>query len=79
MNAPHVIRILKKGADGGLEKLERIQPGYPIMTERSDPFAYMYVPVGRMGNLTVTVVGVLGKEAYDRAFSTYAAWVEGMD
>ena len=78
-SAPHVIRILRKGADGGLQKLKPIQPGDPVMTERSDPLAYMYVPVGRMGNLTVTVVGVLGKEAYERAFTAYAQWIEGMD
>ena len=74
-----MIRILRKGADGGLQKLKPIQPGDPVMTERSDPLAYMYVPVGRMGNLTVTVVGVLGKEAYERAFTAYAQWIEGMD
>jgi hypothetical protein len=36
----------------------------------------MYVPVGRMGNLTVTVVGILGKEAFQRNFSDYVTWVE---
>ena len=78
-SAPHVIRILRKGADGGLQKLKRIAPEDPVIIERSDAHAYMYVPVGRMGNLTVTVVGVLGKEAYERAFIPYAQWVEGMD
>jgi hypothetical protein len=73
---PYVIRILKKRPDGGLKKLERVQPGHPVLTERSNPEGYMYVPVGRMGNLTVTVIGILGKEAFERNFREYAEWVE---
>lgn len=75
--APHVIRILKKGSDGGLQNLERIQPGHPELIERSNLDGFMYVPVGRVGNLTVTVIGILGKETFDRNFGEYAAWVEG--
>lgn len=74
--APHVIRILKKGADGGLQNLERIQPGHPELTERSRLDGFMYVPVGRVGNLTVTVIGILGKETFERNFRDYADWVE---
>ena len=74
--APHVIRILKKSSDGGLQNLERIQPGHPDLTERSNLDGFMYVPVGRVGNLTVTVIGVLGKETFERNFGEYAAWVE---
>ena len=73
---PQVIRILKKRPDGGLQKLEPIQPAHPDLTERTKPDGYMYVPVGRMGNLTVTVVGILGKEAFDRNFSEYVTWVK---
>ena len=73
---PCVIRILKKRPDGGLQKLERIAPAHPDLTERTRPEGYMYVPVGRMGNLTVTVVGILGKEAFQRNFSDYVTWVE---
>ena len=73
---PCVIRILKKRPDGGLQRLERIAPGHPDLTERTRPEGYMYVPVGRMGNLTVTVVGILGKEAFQRNFSDYVTWVE---
>ena len=43
---PHTIRILKKGADGGLQNLERIQPGHPDLTERSKLDGFTYVPVG---------------------------------
>ena len=74
--APHVIRILKKGADGGLQNLERIQAGHPDLTERSKMDGFMYVPVGRVGNLSITVVGILGKEAFRRNFKEFADWVE---
>lgn len=73
---PYVIRILKKRPDGGLQKLDRVQPAHPVLMERSNPDSYMFVPVGRMGNLTVTVVGILGKEAFERNFREYADWVE---
>lgn len=73
---PHVIRILRKRPDGGLEKLERLRPEHPGLLERSHTRGYMYVPVGRMGNLTVTVIGILGKEAFERNFREYAEWVE---
>ena len=73
---PHVIRILRKRPDGGLEKLERLVAGHPALLERSHTRGYMYVPVGRMGNLTVTVIGILGKEAFERNFRDYAEWVE---
>jgi hypothetical protein len=74
--APHAIRILKKGSDGGLQNLDRIQPGHPDLVERSHLDGFMYVPVGRVGNLTVTVIGILGKEAFERNFGEFAAWVE---
>lgn len=73
---PQVIRILGKRPDGGLQKLERIPPAHPDLTERTRPDGYMFIPVGRMGNLTVTVVGILGKEVFRRNFSDYVAWVE---
>jgi hypothetical protein len=74
--APHAIGILKKSAGGGLQNLERIQPAHPELTERSNMEGFMYVPVGRVGNLTVTVIGILGKETFERNFQDYATWVE---
>ena len=44
---------------------------------RSNLDGFMYVPVGRVGNLTVTVIGILGKEAFRRNFQDFAEWVEG--
>jgi|GEM_PF-2367869 hypothetical protein len=73
---PYVIRILRKRPDGGLEKLERLQPGHPALRERSHQRGYMYIPVGRMGNLTATVIGILGKEVFERNFRAYADWAE---
>ena len=75
--APHAIRILKKSSDGGLQNLELIQAGHPDLTERANLEGFMYVPVGRVGNLTVTVIGILGKETFERNFQEYADWVEG--
>ena len=73
--APHTIRIFRKGPDGGLQPLDGIPPEGPELTERSDPDRYMYVPVGKMGNLSVTVTGIVGKEAYQKNFSKYEEWV----
>ncbi len=73
--APHTIRIFRKGPDGGLQPLEGIPPEVPELTERSDPDRYMYVPVGKMGNLSVTVTGIVGKDTYQKNFSKYETWV----
>ena len=71
------LRTRISGPVAGLQNLEHIQPGYPELTERSNLDGFMYVPVGRVGNLTVTVIGILGKEAFRRNFQDFAQWVEG--
>ncbi|MDA0745782.1 MAG: hypothetical protein O2954_04640 [bacterium] len=74
--APHVIRIFRKRPDGSLENLAPIAPDHPALIERARPGGYMYVPVGRQGNLSVTVIGIMGEEAFEKNFRRYADRVQ---
>jgi hypothetical protein len=74
--APHVIRISRKQPDGKLARLRKLPPEARELYGRTDPDAYMHIPVGRMADVTVTVVGIMDTESYEENFLTYERWVK---
>ena len=74
--APHVVRISRREPNGKLRGLSPVPPESREFADRSAPESYMHIPVGRTQGVSVTVVGIMDRKAYEENFLKYEQWVK---